>query len=84
VIGHGISWRCKECGREWVKTPHPHHSIVRPDHPCPDCGSMCIISKGSSWKCSKCGRQFSKNLRKVEPFINYVGIPLRVRKVKEI
>jgi ribosomal protein L37AE/L43A len=80
----GISWRCKDCGKEWIKKPHPQKLIQRPDHPCPECGSTHIQSQGVKWVCCECAKTFQKILRKTNFAPSYENLPLKIEEEKII
>jgi tRNA(Ile2) C34 agmatinyltransferase TiaS len=62
-ISAGDGWKCRKCGRVWVKQPRRICSMVeRPN--CPDCGEREPWSAGRHWQCGKCGRWWVKKTRR--------------------
>jgi tRNA(Ile2) C34 agmatinyltransferase TiaS len=59
---NGVSWRCKACGKAFVKYPQQKRNMHRPK--CVECDSQNVISRGSYWNCKDCGRNWTKIKRR--------------------
>ena len=70
------SWRCRACGRAWVKDPLSKEEIskiLRKDYGerpnCPRCSSKKIWLTGHTpkrWRCDDCGKSWKMNNEKVK------------------
>lgn len=67
-VSYGDTWRCRACGKRWVKQSRPMNYVSRrripgPRPMCIECGSEHVISFGTTWGCVTCGRRWVKRRR---------------------
>jgi len=67
VVGNGLQWKCRKCGRGWVK--YPVVKKIEKGPPCPRCGGK-SKSRGQSWSCAVCGKRWMKFYQQ-EPVLRY-------------
>ena len=66
-VSHGHSWRCKDCGRQWLKETKEREAPDYTKRPnCVRCGSHRVNSSGIQWVCKDCGKYWSKKREELE------------------
>jgi len=60
----GLNWRCKVCGRSWLKNPQNKIKHICKNRPtkciyCQEVGT--VVGNGLCWKCTECGRSWAKH-----------------------
>lgn len=70
---HGRSWRCKACGRVWVKEKGEvwvRGKDIGERPVCPECRTPNPLSHGTSWHCKNCGKRWEKVRRPQSTFMS--------------